>query len=300
MARYVPAVSRVRAWVHAARIPTLAAAVVPVAVGSALAARDHVFRWGPAAAALWGALFIQLGTNLVNDLGDYHRGTDTRARLGPPRVLAMGWLTVSDVRRGILLCFIAAAIAGVYLAWAAGWLVIAIGLASIAAGVAYTAGPSPLAYNGSGDLFVFLFFGVVAVCGTYFVHARTLSPDAVLAAIPVGALATAILVVNNTRDLEGDRLAGKRTLAVRLGRTGARLEYVALLGTAFAVPTALVITGRAGPWALVPLLTAPLALLVAGRVLTRVDGPALNGALFGTALLHVLFGFLFAAGMAAA
>ena len=292
--------SRARAWLGAARVPTLAAAVVPVAVGSALAARDHHFRLGPAIAALWGAIFIQLGTNLVNDLGDFRRGADSGPRLGPPRALAMGWLTVAEIKAGILLSFLCATLAGVYLVGMAGWVVVAIGLASIAAGVAYTAGPAPLAYNGLGEIFVFLFFGVVAVCGTYYVEARTLPPDAVLAAIPVGALAAAILVVNNVRDLEGDRAAGKRTMAVTLGRRGARAEYLLLLSAAYLTPALLTLSGRARPWALLPFFTAPLALAEGRRVLEREDGPALNAALFGTARLHVLFGLLFAVGMAIA
>jgi len=273
---------------------------VPVAVGSALAWRDHAFRPGPALAALAGAILIQIGTNLVNDLGDFHRGADTGTRLGPPRALAMGWLSPGEIRAGVLLSFFAAMLAGLYLVHAAGWPVIAIGIASILAGAAYTAGPWPLAYHGMGELFVFLFFGVVAVGGTYFVEARALSADALVAAVPVGALASAILVVNNVRDLDGDRAAGKRTVAVRVGRRGARAEYLALLVAAFATPALLVAAGHASAWALLPLLTAPLALAEGRRVLGHEDGPALNAALFGTARLHVLFGLLLAAGMAVA
>jgi len=293
-------VNRTRAWLHAARVPTLAAAFVPVAVGSALAARDHHFETGPALAALLGAIFIQIGTNLVNDSGDFHRGADSVDRLGPPRALAMGWLTLSEVRAGILASFLLATLAGIYLAWIAGWPVVAIGVLSIAAGVAYTAGPWPLAYHGLGDIFVFFFFGVVAVCGTYYVEARALTQDALLAAVPVGALATAILVVNNVRDLDGDRAAGKRTVAVRVGRGGARAEYLALLSAAYLTPALLFVGGRVGAWALLPLVTAPLALAEGRRVLRSEDGPSLNAALFGTARLHVLFGLLFAAGMTVA
>jgi len=271
--------------------------VVPVAVGSALAARDHAFRPGPALAALAGALLIQVGTNFVNDLGDFRRGADTGARLGPPRALAMGWLSVPEIRAGIVLSFGAAAIAGLYLIRVAGWPVLAIGLASILAGAAYTSGPYPLAYHGLGELFVFLFFGVVAVCGTYYVEARAFRWEGLVAALPVGALASGILVVNNVRDRDGDRAAGKRTVAVRVGPRAARAEYVALLLLAFAVPAILVSTGHAGPPALLPLLTAPLAIAEGRRVLAHEDGPSLNAALFGTARLHVLFGLLFAAGM---
>ena len=212
----------------------------------------------------------------------------------------MGWLTVAEIRAGIVASFLCATLAGAYLVGTSGWIVVAIGLASIAAGVAYTAGPAPLAYNGLGEIFVFLFFGVVAVCGTYYVQALTLPLDAVLSAIPVGALAAAILVVNNVRDLEGDRAAGKRTMAVHLGRRGARAEYLLLLAAAYLTPALLTLSGRARAWALLPLLTAPLAVLEGRRVLEREDGPALNAALFGTARLHVLFGLLFAVGMTVA
>ncbi len=269
---------------------------MPVAVGSALAARDHAFRLGPALAALLGAILIQIGTNLVNDLGDFRRGADSGVRLGPPRALAMGWLTVRDVRIGILVSFLAATAVGLYLSSVAGWPVVAIGIVSLLAGAAYTSGPFPLAYNALGEFFVFLFFGFVAVCGTYFVEARANSLDAAIAAIPVGALASAILVVNNVRDLEGDRAAGKRTVAVLLGRRGARAEYILLLLLAYLTPVALVLAG-VPPVALMPLLTAPLA-LYEGLRLFRHEGSALNASLVGTARLHVLFGILFAAGLA--
>ena len=289
-----------RAWVHAARVPTLAASLVPVLVGTALAIREGVYRPLPALAALFGAVFIQIGTNLVNDLGDHARGADTAERLGPKRALQMGWLTASQVRAGAVVCFALATLAGVYLAVVAGWPVVAIGLASIAAGVAYTTGPWPLAYRGLGDVFVFLFFGVVAVCGTYFVQARAIHPWTLLASAPVGALAMAILMVNNIRDVETDRAAGKRTLAVRLGRDRARAAYRSLLFIAFLGAFTLTGTGHASAWALLPLLTLPLALAEIRRVLSKEDGPSLNRALVGTSRLHALFGLLFAIGIAIA
>ena len=292
-----PRPGAVAVWLHAARIPTLAAAVVPVLVGTALAARDGAFRAGPAVAAFLGAVLIQIGTNLANDLGDHRRGADTGARLGPRRALQQGWLTPVQVRNGAALCFAAAALAGVYLAWAAGWPVIAIGLASIAAGVAYTAGPYPLAYNGLGEIFVFLFFGLVAVCGTYFVQARALHPWVLLASVPVGVLAMAILVVNNVRDIETDRETGKRTLAVRMGRERTRAVYRSLLMTAYLALFTLVLSGHAGSWTLLPLLTLPLGFAEIRRVELREDGPSLNRALRGTARLQIAFGLLFALGL---
>lgn len=281
------------------RLPTLAAAVVPVVVGSAVAARQGFFRGGPALAALLGALFIQIGTNFANDLYDHEKGADHGGRVGFTRVLAAGWLTAAEVRRAMLLSFALAGAAGVYLAFVGGWPVIAIGIASIAAGVGYTAGRWALGYHGLGDLAVFVFFGLVAVAGTFYVQARALSPLALAAAIPVGALCTNILVVNNVRDVESDRASGKRTLAVLLGRGAARAEYALLLAIAYAVPVALWRGGETGPAALLPLVTIPLALTVFRVVATRRDGPALNGALVATARLHALFGTLFAAGLLA-
>lgn len=289
-----------RAWLHAARVPTLAASLVPVLVGSALAAHDRTFRAGPALAALIGAVFIQIATNLVNDLGDARRGADTSERLGPRRALQMGWLSARATRTGVVVCLALATLAGLYLLGAAGWPVVVIGLASILAGIAYTVGPYPLAYHALGDLFVFLFFGVVAVCGTYFVQARAIHPATLLASVPVGALATAILVVNNVRDLETDRAAGKRTLAVRLGRGATRGFYRTLLLTAYLALFPLAASGRMGPWALLPILTLPLGLAEIRRVAGHEDGPTLNRALLGTARLHAIFGILFALGIALA
>ena len=285
-------------WAAALRPPTLVAAIVPVLVGTALAYRDYRFRLGPAAAALLGALAIQIGTNFANDLYDFRKGADSPERIGPPRVLPLGWLTPETVGRAMIAAFSVATLAGVYLTVAAGWPVVAIGLASIGAGVGYTKGRFALAYRGLGDLAVFIFFGLVAVAGTYFVQARLVTPLAFLVAIPVGSLCTAILVVNNVRDLDTDRAAGKRTLAVRIGRDNTRLEYGALLALAFAVPLALWLRGSLSLAVLLPFAMASLAWRTLGTVLTQEDGPALNGALIDTARLHGLFGILFAAGIA--
>jgi 1,4-dihydroxy-2-naphthoate polyprenyltransferase len=290
--------SRLGVWLHAFRIPTLSAALVPVLVGSVVAFRHGAFHPVAAVAAMVGALAIQIGTNLANDLFDYRKGADPPERIGPPRVLPMGWLTPSEVRTGIVAAFGTAVVAGSYLVALRGWPVLAIGVASIAAGLAYTAGPWALAYTGLGDAFVFLFFGFVAVLGTYFVQAGTLDPEAVLAAIPIGALATAILVVNNLRDIDTDRVARKRTLAVLLGRRAARAEFATLLGAAFLVPMALWAQGLRSAWILLPLGAASLAARTLQTVFEHEDGPSLNGALIDAAQLHLLFGLLFAAGIA--
>ena len=289
---------RVGAWVHACRIPTLSAAVVPVLVGTVLAWRHDHLAPVTALAALIGAIAIQIGTNLANDLYDYGKGADSPARIGPPRVIPRGWLTVEEVRAGMVAAFGIATAAGAYLIAVGGWPILAIGLASIGAGVLYTAGPFALAYVGLGDLFVFLFFGLVAVLGTYYVQAGELDPEAWIAAIPVGTLATAILVVNNLRDIETDRAADKRTLAARIGRRATRAEFATLLAAAFVVPIALWAQGLRSAWVLLPLGTTTLAARTLQTVFEHEDGPRLNGALIDTAQLHLLFGLLFAAGLA--
>jgi 1,4-dihydroxy-2-naphthoate octaprenyltransferase len=293
-----PHPGRVAAWLHACRIPTLSAALVPVLVGTVLAWRHESFEPFTALATLLGAVAIQIGTNLANDLYDFKKGADSPARLGPPRALASGWLSVDDMRAGMVASFGLATAAGAYLVAVAGWPILAIGLASIASGILYTAGPFALAYIGLGDLFVFLFFGLVAVLGTFYAQARTLDPEAWIAAIPVGTLATAILVVNNLRDIDTDRAAGKLTLAVRVGRRATRAEFVTLLVAAFAVPIALWAQGLRSAWVLLPLATTTLAARTIQAVFERADGPGLNRTLVDTAQLHLFFGLLFAAGLA--
>jgi 1,4-dihydroxy-2-naphthoate polyprenyltransferase len=269
-----------------------------VLVGSAVASREGFFRPGPALAALFGAVCIQVGTNFANDLYDYRKGADRAGRVGPTRALAAGWLTPGEVRAAMIAAFALATLAGIYLTLQAGWAVVVIGVVSIAAGVGYTAGRWALGYHGLGDLAVFVFFGIVAVTGTYFVQARAVSPLAVVAAFPVGALCTNILVVNNVRDREQDRASGKRTLAVLLGPDAARAEYGMMLAIAYAVPLVLWQGGELSLAGLLPWLSLPLAIAVLRVVLTREDGPSLNGALVRTARLHAVFGSLFAAGIA--
>jgi 1,4-dihydroxy-2-naphthoate octaprenyltransferase len=288
----------VRAWVLAARPATLLVGLVPVLVGTALAAGQGRHRWGPAAAALWGSVFLQIGSNLANDVFDHEKGADTEARLGPMRATQAGLLTPRQVKTGMVLSFALAFAAGIYLTAVAGWPIVGIGLCSIAAAVAYTGGPYPLGYNGLGEVFVFLFFGLVAVPGTVFVQAGTVLPAAWLAAIPVGSLASAVLVVNNVRDHETDRVAGKRTLAVRFGRSFGVGMYLAFLLLSWVSPVGLWALGLARPWALLPLLTAPLGLRLWSILRSERSGPVLNQCLVGTARLLFLFGLLFAAGLA--
>jgi 1,4-dihydroxy-2-naphthoate octaprenyltransferase len=288
----------VRAWVLACRPATLTAAVAPVAVGSACAAAAGHFRAGPALAALAGAVLLQIGANLANDVYDFEKGADRADRLGPTRAVAGGLLSAAHVRAGMVIAFLLATIVGVYLAWSAGPAVVVIGVASIAAAVAYTAGPWPLGYHGLGDLFVLAFFGFVAVCGTVFTQIGAVPALAWCAALPVGALATAVLVVNNVRDRETDACAGKRTLAVRFGRRAAEWEYVALLAVAYAVPVLLFATGQARAAVLLPLVTAPFAVALARQLRAR-SGRALNATLAATARLLLGHAALFAVGLAA-
>jgi 1,4-dihydroxy-2-naphthoate octaprenyltransferase len=288
-----------RIWLMAARPRTLPAAIAPVLVGTAVAIEQHgdLRRPGAFVAALIGSIFIQIGTNLANDYSDAKRGADTVDRLGPVRVTAAGLVAPRSVLTATWLAFAVAVAAGIYLATVAGWIIIVVGVASIAAGVLYTGGPRPYGYAGLGELFVFLFFGLVAVNGSYYVQLERLDWLPFGLSIAVGFLATAILVVNNVRDIDTDRRAGKRTLAVRLGRDGARRLYVALVLGAY---LALVITllANGGPWwALLALLSAPLALRPTSAVLTRTDGPALNGALAGTGALLGIFSLLLSVGL---
>jgi 1,4-dihydroxy-2-naphthoate octaprenyltransferase len=282
-------------WITAARPQTLTAAIAPVMVGSALAFRDAGFRAGPALAALAGAVFIQIGTNLVNDVEDFERGADDAERLGPQRATQSGLLSPAEVRRAALITFAGAALCGIYLTVQVGWPILVLGIASILAGIAYTAGPWPLGYHGLGDLFVFLFFGLAAVGGTYFVQTGELSSAAVLLAIPIGALATAILVVNNIRDVATDTRVGKRTLAVRFGPAAARWQYLGLLAAAYIVPV-LVLKNA---YAALPLLSAPWAARLGARLLTTSDAPTLNSLLRDTARLQLGYAVLLAAALLA-
>ncbi len=288
-------------WLMAARPRTLPAAVAPVLVGTALAATEGTLRWLTFLAAMLGALFIQVGTNLSNDYSDARRGADTEDRLGPVRVTAGGLVPPRQVLVATYVAFGLAVLAGVYLIATAGWELLLVGAASILAGVLYTGGPRPYGYEGLGEVFVFLFFGVVAVTGSYFAQTERLTWEAFVLAVPVGLLAAAILVVNNVRDLETDRRAGKRTLAVRLGRGRARGLYVAMVYGAFvcALLPWLLGSDELSAWLGLALLALPLAVPVVGIVRSRTDGPSLNGALARTGMLQLVFCALLSAGILA-
>ncbi len=286
--------SAVRIWLLAARLRTLPAGAAPVLVGTALAHDDfHVLRF---VAALVGALFIQVGANLSNDYSDARRGADTEDRLGPVRVTAGGLVPPRQVLVATYVAFAVATLAGVYLIAVAGVEILLVGVASILAGVLYTGGPRPYGYEGLGEVFVFLFFGVAAVAGSYFAQTESWDVDAFVLSVPVGLLAAALLVVNNVRDMDTDRRAGKRTLAVRLGRDRTRDLYVGLIAGAYAVLVVHVITGLT-PWALLAFGALPLARGPVGAVRTRTDGPALNGALAATAQLELAFCVLVSIGL---
>ena len=284
-----------KAWWGAIRPATLWAAVAPVTVGTALAYDDGAFAPDAAGLALVGALLIQIGTNLFNDWADFRKGADTEARLGPARATQRGWLRPGQVLGGSLLAFGLALLCGGVLTWIAGWEIFVLGLVSVASGLAYTGGPWPLAYVGLGDVFVLAFFGVAATAGTYYVQALALSPASAVAGVALGALATAILVVNNLRDRETDAQASKRTLVVRFGAAFGRWEYTVCVVGAF---------GLVGVWAVVQQqpgwwlawLTAPLAARQLKAIWTT-DGAALNPHLGATAALQLGFGLALGAGV---
>lgn len=285
-----------KAWALAARPKTLPAAIAPVLVGSALAYAEGHFSPLPALAALLGALLIQIGTNFANDYFDFLKGVDTAQRKGPVRVLQSGLISPQELRAGIAMVFGLAALAGLYLAWIAGWPVLVIGALSLLCALAYSGGPYPLASHGLGDVFVFLFFGLVAVGGTYYVQALSFSSWALLAAVPVGALITAIIVVNNIRDIETDAQARKRTLAVMMGPQASKLEYAVLLDLAYVMPLVMWLNGWSA-WVLLPWASLPLGVWLTMTMSKAQEGPAFNQLLAQTAQLALAFSALLALGL---
>ncbi|MCL9817345.1 1,4-dihydroxy-2-naphthoate polyprenyltransferase [Natronocalculus amylovorans] len=304
-------VSMPKAWVMAARPQTLPAAAAPVFVGVGLAWNDGVFALFPALAALIGAALIQIGTNFANDYYDAVQGADTEAREGFTRVTQAGIIEPTAVKRAMYLTFAAAILVGTYLVYVGGVPILVIGLISVASGIAYTGGPYPLGYHGLGDVFVFVFFGVIAVMGTYYVQAAavlaaplsigvpagTVTAAAFVASLPIAAISTNILVVNNIRDRREDATTGKRTLAVRFGYRVSRVQYVALMVLAYATPFWFVLT-ESSFGALLPLVTLPLAVSVTQTVLTKTEGAALNPALEQTGKLLAAYAVLFTVGLA--
>ena len=291
-------ISTSEAWLLAARPKTLPAAVAPVAVGGAAAFAEGVFSLLPVLAALAGALLLQIGVNLANDYFDFRRGIDSEGRKGPLRVTQAGLISPAGVLGGMTAVFTAAAAVGLYLIAVGGGPILLLGTASFLSALAVSGGPWPLASPGLGDLFVFIFFGLAAVCGTYSVQALDVTPLAFAAALPPGLLITAILVVNNIRDIESDSRTGKRTLAVRLGPGGSLAEYVLLVAGAYLLAILPWRLGMTGPWVLLTLLSLPrVPPLVKTLARRHDDGPAMNAALAGTARLTLVFCILFGIGL---
>ena len=304
--------SRRQAWVAAARPQTLPAAAAPVIVGVGLALHDGVVAPLPAIAAFVGAALIQIGTNFANDYYDAIQGADTDDREGFTRVTQSGLIEPGRVKAAMYATFAAAIVVGGYLVYVGGVPILVIGLLSVISGIAYTGGPYPLGYHGLGDLFVFVFFGVVAVTGTYYVQAAaalaapltttippgTITLEAVVASLPIAAISTNILVVNNIRDKAEDETTGKRTLAVRFGYGFSRAEYIGLLAVAYLVPVWLWLATNFSAVVLLPLLTLPVAARVADTVRTETSGAALNPALETTGKLLAGYALLFGVGLA--
>ncbi len=281
---------RSAAWFLACRPKTLGVSLSPVAVGSAVAWHEQgALLWLPLLAAALGAALIQIGTNLFNDAGDFLRGVDAPGRIGPRRASAEGWLSPRAVRAGAWLAFALAFLCGIYLVGRGGWPIVAIGLGSLAAGWAYTGGPRPIAYGPLGELFVFIFFGLIAVGGSFYLQTLSLSATALIAATLVGLHAAAVITVNNYRDRDGDAASGKNTLAVRLGRPATRALYTAEMLAPYAL---LPLLAGLGWLAWLPLLSLPLALRLVGRFRREMPGPGFNGILAATAGLQLIFALL--------
>jgi 1,4-dihydroxy-2-naphthoate octaprenyltransferase len=284
---------RLQVWLLAARPKTLPAALAPVLIGTAMAYEAGALHWPSALGCFAFALLAQVGTNLCNDYSDFKKGADTETRQGPVRVTQAGLLSPETVLRGTVTVFTLALSVGLLLVWRGGWPLLVLGAAALAAGVLYTAGPIPYGYLGLGDLFVLIFFGPVAVGGTYYVQALTITPEPIVAGLLAGLLSVAILVVNNLRDRQGDKEAGKRTLAVRFGATFARMEYVLCMIVPLVVPTVYTLATGTHRWLLALWVVAPLAMPVTKTVLTRSDGAALNPALGQTAKVLLLYSVVF-------
>ena len=291
-----PCMSTFQLWFQAARPKTLPASIIPVVLASALAAADGVLVIDRAGVALVCAMLIQIATNFINEVYDFRRGADTAERLGPTRAVASGLIGERAMVVASAIVITVTFFIGLYLVAATGWEILLVGIASLFFAWAYTGGPFPLAYRGLGDIFVFVFFGLVAVCGTYYVQALAVTPQAVLLSLVPGALSANILGVNNIRDIRTDALAGKRTLAVRIGRAPAVFLYRLLTGSAYIVPMLFVGVFGYSLWVLLPLGTFPLALKLSRNLAVK-NGAELNAVLAGTAGLLVAFGVLLSVGL---
>jgi len=279
------------AWLSAIRPKTLSMAVIPVVVATALAWRQYAeIDWLVFAVTLLAAVMIQIGTNLHNDASDFERGADTQQRLGPLRATAQGWLSAREVKKGALLAFMTALAAGIYLVSVGGWQILLLGIAALVSGAAYSGGPRPLSYTSFSELFVYLFFGVAAVMGSYYLQTLQLHWMAFAFGSALGMLAAAVLVVNNTRDHDADQRAGRRTLAVRFGTGFSCIEYLLLLLLPFLLP--FVMSGDWVCW--LPLLLLPWAVVLILRFFRQPHGVEMNTLLVQTAQLQLLFGALVA------
>jgi len=291
--------TNLQVWIKAARPQTLAAAFVPVCVGAVLAVHNQHFDWLASTIALLCAFLIQIGTNFANDYFDYKKGADTEARIGFERATATGQISATAMRNAMIITMAIAFFLGLYLVWHAGWVILMLGILSLIFGVLYTGGPYPLGYNGLGDLFVFLFFGIVAVMGTYYVNALEWSIASFWASLAVGALSTNILVVNNLRDIEQDGPAGKNTLGVLFGEDVLRWEYLLMLLLAVAIPPHFYFQLGYNGLIFAPYLSLPIAALLLFQIWTEEDKTKLNKTLERTAQFMTLFGILFSAGVLA-
>ena len=289
-------VSKLQTWLLASRPKTLLAAVVPVMVGSALAISMKKFYLTYSIVALLCSILIQIGTNFTNDLYDYLKGSDTIKRKGPRRVLATGLISVSEMRLAIILVFGLTFVLGLYLVYSSGILILWVGILSIFAGIIYTAGPFPLAYNGLGDLFVFIFFGIVGTMGTYYLHTQEISIIAFIVSLPVGALITNILIVNNYRDIEEDREANKKTLTVILGRTFSRWQYIFLIMISYLTSFIMYLNFNYKLWIFLPMLTIPISIILI-KMLYTLKGQELNKTLELSAKFAGIYGLLLSIGL---
>ncbi len=288
---------KIQLWVDAARPKTLAAAFTPVLIGAGIAWNDQVLSLSSSGVAFLCAFLIQIGTNFANDYFDFVKGADTDERIGFTRATASGLIPPKTMLNATILCMTLAFLFGLYLVWIGGWIVLLIGIFSLLFGILYTGGPYPLGYNGLGDIFVFIFFGIVAVMGTYYVNALEWSKDSFWASLAVGALCTNILVVNNLRDAEQDAKVGKRTLGVLFGDTALKLEFSLMLFLAYAIPPHFYFQLHYSTWILLPFFVLPIGIIHAYKVWTEIEKVNLNALLERTARFMAVFGVLFAIGI---